>query len=69
MLLTLRAALEDIQETEVAEVGRIARITAHGSLMGARGNSGVILSQIFRVFCKGCRGKVGPEPERACQRL
>ena len=57
MLLTLRAALEDIQETEVAEVGRIARITAHGSLMGARGNSGVILSQIFRGFAKAVEGK------------
>jgi uncharacterized protein len=57
MLLTLQSAVEDIRESEAPEVGKIARIAAHGSLMGARGNSGVILSQIFRGFAKAVEGK------------
>ena len=62
MLLTLKAALEDLQDSEVLEVGKLARITAHGSLMGARGNSGVILSQIFRGFAKSVEGKLKLTP-------
>src|SRR5438067_7796022 len=50
MLLTLQSAVEDIRESPATEVSKIARVAAHGSLMGARGNSGVILSQIFRGF-------------------
>src|SRR2546426_70878 len=48
MLLTLQSAVEDIKESNAAEVSKIAKLASHGSLMGARGNSGVILSQIFR---------------------
>jgi len=43
-------------------IPRIARIAAHGSLMGARGNSGVILSQIFRGFAKAVEGKTELAP-------
>ncbi len=57
MLLTLQSAVEDIRDSPAAEVGRVARIAAHGSLMGARGNSGVILSQIFRGFANAAQGK------------
>src|SRR2546421_5721857 len=62
MLLTLQSAVEDIKDSSASDVGRIARIAAHGSLMGARGNSGVILSQIFRGFAKAVEGKteLGP---------
>ena len=62
MLLTLQSAVEDIKDSPATDVGRIARIAAHGSLMGARGNSGVILSQIFRGFAKAVEGKteLGP---------
>jgi len=63
MLLTLKAALEDVQDSESQEVGKIARVTAHGSLMGARGNSGVILSQIFRGFAKSVEGKSSLRPQ------
>src|SRR6266567_4491665 len=48
MLLTLQSAVEDIKESSAAEVSKIAKLASHGSLMGARGNSGVILSQILR---------------------
>jgi DAK2 domain fusion protein YloV len=56
MLLTLEAACEEIGEdnSNLADVtGRVA----HGALMGARGNSGVILSQILRGFSQGVVGK------------
>ncbi len=57
MLLTLQSAVEDIRESSATEVGKIARVAAHGSLMGARGNSGVILSQIFRGFGNAVQGQ------------
>src|SRR5207245_581249 len=57
MLLTLHAAVEDIKESNAAEVSKIAKLASHGSLMGARGNSGVILSQIFRGFARAVEGK------------
>ncbi len=62
MLLTLQSAVEDIKDSQASEVGKIARIAAHGSLMGARGNSGVILSQIFRGFAKAVEGKAALNP-------
>src|SRR5438105_3285173 len=57
MLLTLQSAGEDIRESEAREISKIAALAAHGSLMGARGNSGVILSQIFRGFAKHVQGR------------
>ena len=57
MLLTLQSAVEDIRESDAREISKIAALAAHGSLMGARGNSGVILSQIFRGFAKHVQGK------------
>jgi uncharacterized protein len=62
MLLTLQSAVEDIKDSNTNEVSKIARIAAHGSLMGARGNSGVILSQIFRGFAKAAEGKAQLSP-------
>src|SRR5229473_4205941 len=48
MLLTLQSAVEEIHGIDEAHLGRVVKRVAHGALMGARGNSGVILSQIFR---------------------
>jgi DAK2 domain fusion protein YloV len=62
MLLTLQSAVEDIKESNAAEVSKIARLASHGSLMGARGNSGVILSQIFRGFARAVEGKSSLTP-------
>ena len=53
MLLTLQSAIGDIRDLDEADISRVARRAAHGALMGARGNSGVILSQIFRGFAVG----------------
>jgi DAK2 domain fusion protein YloV len=57
MLLTMRSAYGRIQASEEEHVGKIAEQLAHGALMGARGNSGVILSQIWRGLAKGLKGK------------
>jgi DAK2 domain fusion protein YloV len=62
MLLTLQSAVEDIRESQVMEVSKVARVAAHGSLMGARGNSGVILSQIFRGFARSVQEKAELTP-------
>jgi len=56
MLLTMQSAYREIQDSPEEEVGIIAHKVAHGALMGARGNSGVILSQIFRGFARPLDG-------------
>jgi DAK2 domain fusion protein YloV len=54
MYLTLRSAVEEAQSAaEPDSAGSVMKAAAHGSLMGARGNSGVILSQVFRGFAHG----------------
>ena len=53
MLLTLQSAIDDIRDLDDADLSRMAKRASHGALMGARGNSGVILSQIFRGFSVG----------------
>lgn len=57
MSLTMGAAAREVQNIKGGTVEDIAEAAANGSLMGARGNSGVILSQLFRGFAKGCKGK------------
>lgn len=53
MVLTLQAAYDEISNSSEKKVGILTEKLAHGALMGARGNSGVILSQIWRGFSKG----------------
>jgi uncharacterized protein len=53
MLLTLQSAIDDIRDLDDADLSQMAKRASHGALMGARGNSGVILSQIFRGFSVG----------------
>jgi DAK2 domain fusion protein YloV len=52
MLLTMKAALAEIATSPSHSAGEIAHRVAHGALMGARGNSGVILSQLLRGFAR-----------------
>ncbi|MEJ7697983.1 MAG: DAK2 domain-containing protein [Candidatus Limnocylindrales bacterium] len=58
MLATVRAALDEAEaEAEAGRsVERIAAAVSHGALMGARGNSGVITSQIFRGMAESLGG-------------
>lgn len=53
MLLTMKSAWEEIETADVNNAADIAYKLYHGSLMGARGNSGVILSQLWRGFARG----------------
>lgn len=52
MLLTMQAACDEIKLSNEKNVGKVAHAAAHGALMGARGNSGVILSQLLRGFAR-----------------
>ncbi len=57
MLLTMRSAYKQIQTMDSNHVGKVASNLSHGALMGARGNSGVILSQIWRGLAKPIKEK------------
>ena len=57
MLLTMQSALEEARKNSDRDASSVARSLSHGSLMGARGNSGVILSQFWRGLAKGLDGK------------
>ena len=52
MLLTMQGAWHEIEHSPEENVGKVAQLVAHGALMGARGNSGVILSQLWRGFAR-----------------
>jgi DAK2 domain fusion protein YloV len=57
MVLTMRFALEEANGNSDNQVCSVAKCLAHGALMGARGNSGVILSQFLRGLANGLEGK------------
>lgn len=57
MSLTMNSAITELESVASNELGEISKAVARGSLMGARGNSGVILSQILRGFAQGIEGK------------
>ncbi len=52
MLLTMQAAFNEIANSGERNLGKMAHAVAQGALMGARGNSGVILSQLWRGFAR-----------------
>ncbi len=56
MSLTALAAAREVEKSSSLDCGEISKLAASGSLRGARGNSGVILSQLFRGFSKGIDG-------------
>ena len=56
MNLTVQAAIKEIQNLSESTITSLADAAANGSLMGARGNSGVILSQLLRGMSKGLKG-------------
>ena len=57
MLLTMQSAWREIEQSSEDNVGKVAQHVAHGALMGARGNSGVILSQLWRGFARSLDSK------------
>jgi uncharacterized protein len=57
MNLTISSGAKEVESNQSAKIGAVAQAFARGLLMGARGNSGVILSQLFRGFSKSMEGK------------
>ena len=57
MYLTMSSAVKTIEDSGVRNFTEFAETLSKGALMGARGNSGVILSQIFRGFAQSIHGK------------
>lgn len=55
MSLTIMAAAKEVTAIEQFDMASLAKAISSGSLRGARGNSGVILSQLFRGFTKGIK--------------
>ena len=58
MSMTFKSAVLEIENMKDESIGEVSKKIARGALMGARGNSGVILSQIFRGIAKGLEGKL-----------
>ena len=58
MNLTISSGAKEIATRNDASVYDVSKAFSRGLLMGARGNSGVILSQIFRGFAQGLKGKI-----------
>ena len=56
MSMTFKAAVKEIENIGSDSIGEVSKKLAKGALMGARGNSGVILSQILRGISKGLEG-------------
>lgn len=57
MSMTFKAAVTEIENIGSTSIGEVSKKLAKGALMGARGNSGVILSQVFRGIAKGLENK------------
>jgi hypothetical protein len=57
MFLTMRSAVQATEEVTDNSVTAVSAAAAKGALLGARGNSGVILSQILRGIAKGLEGR------------
>src|SRR5512143_1397681 len=57
MVLTLQSAWNETKDLGTHNLSEIAAAVSKGALMGARGNSGVILSQLWRGFARGVHGK------------
>jgi len=57
MVLTMQSAWNEIKDLGHRSIADMAGAVSKGALMGARGNSGVILSQLWRGFARGVHGK------------
>ncbi|MCH8095113.1 MAG: DAK2 domain-containing protein, partial [Chloroflexi bacterium] len=56
MFLTMEAAAKEVESAGGRSIGKALHAFAHGAQMGARGNSGVILSQLWRGFARALDG-------------
>ena len=63
MVLTMQSAWNEIKDSGQRSLSDMSAAVSKGALMGARGNSGVILSQLWRGFSRGVHGKDTLDPE------
>ena len=69
MAHTVRAAAAEVIKQTSPSVADVSKAASSGALRGARGNSGVILSQLFRGFAKGLEGKAVANSEDLAEAL
>ena len=69
MNLSMTSGAKEVQNHIQAHIGNVSTSLSKGLLMGARGNSGVILSQLFRGFGKAIEGKSSLTSEEFAQAL
>jgi len=69
MLLTMHSIMAEAAACLDTDTSAVAEAMAHGALMGARGNSGVILSQMMRGLAKGFAGKAAFGPAEMAHAL
>jgi len=69
MLLTMRSSIEEADRASAESASAVANAMAKGALMGARGNSGVILSQIWRGIAQGLDARNGIDAVALAQAL
>ena len=69
MLLTMRSSMEEASRAPDQNISQVAQAMAKGALMGARGNSGVILSQIWRGLAQSLNEKEAIDGHELAQAL
>ena len=69
MAHTVQAAAREVLKQSSPSVADVSKAASNGALRGARGNSGVILSQLFRGFAKGLEGKAVANSEDLAEAL
>jgi dihydroxyacetone kinase-like predicted kinase len=62
MMHTMTSVAEALNRMNDGDIGEVGQIAARSAVFGARGNSGVILSQLLYGISKGLAGKSGPRP-------
>ena len=69
MSFTMKGAINQVNQAEINGIDVMGEALSRGSLKGARGNSGVILSQVFRGFYTGLKGKITIDAKELGQAL
>ncbi len=62
MRMTIESGIKAIENLDSDDLGEVMNVFSHGMLLGARGNSGVILSQLFAGIAKGLAGSNKADP-------
>ena len=62
MRMTIESGIKAVENLDTDDLSEVMKVFSHGMLLGARGNSGVILSQFFAGTAKGLEGKGKADP-------